>query len=209
MTDVSTPFAEPIDGREEIFRATYRALLAHGYAGLSIQRIADEASLSKSTIYHHFDSKDDLLLAFSEELLLQYLEEFFVEDGDDPIETLERVLDLFFLGRSDEGESLSAYAPAAIDRVYLELRAQASHDPDYRDRFEEIDALVRERAATVIQDAIDAGQMAPVDPDAVAGFLYVVVEGAMYLRSTTGDDEWLAQLRGEADRYLDQLVLTE
>ncbi len=36
---------------------------AHGYHGTGIDRIAEEARVSKKTMYHHFRSKEELILA--------------------------------------------------------------------------------------------------------------------------------------------------
>ena len=36
---------------------------AHGYHGTGIDRIAEEAKVSKKTMYHHFRSKEELILA--------------------------------------------------------------------------------------------------------------------------------------------------
>ncbi len=36
---------------------------AHGFHGIGIDRIAEEANVSKKTMYHHFRSKEELILA--------------------------------------------------------------------------------------------------------------------------------------------------
>jgi len=82
------PFVgEPVDSREAIMRATYLALREYGYAGLSIQRIADESDLSKSTFYHHYDGKGDLLTAFVDFTLEEFIRIFSLESGDDQSRT--------------------------------------------------------------------------------------------------------------------------
>lgn len=40
-------------------------ILAEGYLGLSMDRLAEEAEYSKGTIYQHFSSKEDLILAMA------------------------------------------------------------------------------------------------------------------------------------------------
>jgi len=66
---------------EEIMEATYRALLRHGYADLSISRIADELDKSKAAIYYHYDTKDDLLVAFLEFAVDRFEETIETETG--------------------------------------------------------------------------------------------------------------------------------
>jgi AcrR family transcriptional regulator len=84
------PFVgDPADTKEVIMRATYRALKRYGYAELSIGRIADEADLSKSAFYNHYDGKDDLLLSFLDFMLERIAETLTFEEGT-PLEARRR-----------------------------------------------------------------------------------------------------------------------
>jgi AcrR family transcriptional regulator len=47
--------------------AAARVFAQHGYAGASVDRIAERARLSKGTFYWHFKSKEELFLALVEE----------------------------------------------------------------------------------------------------------------------------------------------
>ena len=47
----------PDEPREQVIRATYRALCAHGYANLTMRDIADETDLSKAALHYHYDTK--------------------------------------------------------------------------------------------------------------------------------------------------------
>ncbi|MEM9015773.1 MAG: helix-turn-helix domain-containing protein, partial [Verrucomicrobiota bacterium] len=38
-------------------------LLDRGYLGLNLDELADRVEYSKATLYHHFSSKEDLVLA--------------------------------------------------------------------------------------------------------------------------------------------------
>lgn len=51
------------DSRARIVHAAYPLFFAHGYDAVSMQEIADAIALNKATLYHHFQSKDDLFLA--------------------------------------------------------------------------------------------------------------------------------------------------
>ncbi len=47
--------------REQILDGAYRLFRRRGYSRVTMDDIASEASLTKRTLYHHFESKDQLL----------------------------------------------------------------------------------------------------------------------------------------------------
>ena len=49
--------------RQDLVDAAIDLFTAHGYHGTGIDRIAEEAKVSKKTMYHHFRSKEELILA--------------------------------------------------------------------------------------------------------------------------------------------------
>ena len=49
--------------RDLILKAAFAAFLDEGYAGSSVNRIAEDAGVSIKTLYRHFDNKDDLFVA--------------------------------------------------------------------------------------------------------------------------------------------------
>jgi AcrR family transcriptional regulator len=52
-----------IDGRERIIQAAFALFAERGFYGVSISDVAESAGLVKSSIYHHFESKEALYLA--------------------------------------------------------------------------------------------------------------------------------------------------
>jgi AcrR family transcriptional regulator len=199
------PFAEPSSSREKIFRATFLAQIEHGFTDLSIQQIADRAELSKSTIYHHFEDKNALMMDYAKELLSWYIDELLFEPAGDPIANLERSLDLVFLGETEGGLALDDIRPEGLDCVYIGLRMQATRNEEMREYFDAVDAMARERLATLIERGVEEGSLREVDPDRVAGALYVFLEGALLLRSTENETAWLATCREMIDAYLSEL----
>lgn len=55
--------ARRTDGRATLLAAAVRCMNTHGYHGTSIRDIADEAGVSSAALYHHFSSKQDILVA--------------------------------------------------------------------------------------------------------------------------------------------------
>ncbi len=199
------PFVEPATSKEKIFRATYLAQTEHGVEGLSIQRIADQADLSKSTIYHHFDDKDELMMEYGKRVLEWYIDQILFKPEESAIENLERSLDLVFLEETDDGINLDDIRPQGLDCVYLSLRMQASRDPEMREYFDAIDELARERLEALIDRGIEEGSLEETDSKQVAAVLYLFTEGGLLFRSTETDTEWLQLVRAMLDEYLADL----
>ena len=57
---------ESAPGRERLLAAAAEEFSRNGYAGTSIAAIATRAEVGKSTIFHHFESKEALYLAVIE-----------------------------------------------------------------------------------------------------------------------------------------------
>ncbi|WP_439027905.1 TetR/AcrR family transcriptional regulator [Haloarchaeobius sp. DT45] len=217
------PFAgEPTDTREKIMHATFRALRKHGYAGLSIQRIADEADLSKSSFYHFYDGKDDLLLSFMEFMLGQFGAGFGTRFSDDPLTDLRLHLRLLVAGPADERvseavvESVPGGVPAdapirqggPLERgPFVEVRAQGVSEPRFRERFTEIDGAFRETLAGIVQRGIDQGRFRAVDTEQVAELLVTIAMGAVFRGETATVDRDV--ILAELDAYVEHRLLAE
>jgi len=195
MTTTPSFLEDPSDTRDAIMRATYFALCKHGYADLTIQRIADEFPKSKSLLYHHYDGKDDLLLDFLEFMLEQQKERIPAKrSSGSPRDHLNAIFDRVFVSPiPDDYRDFS--------RAMVELRAQAAHDEKYRNHFTRSDDFFREVITRVIQSGIDEGTFHEVDPEQVTEFLLMTITGAMTKRVTT-NNETLETARDELDAYV-------
>src|SRR5215217_256120 len=61
----------PVDTRQRLLDVAVALISQHGYAGTSLQMIADELGFTKAAIYYHFKTRDQLLIALMEPLLYQ------------------------------------------------------------------------------------------------------------------------------------------
>lgn len=202
-----TPFhGEPADSREAIMRATYLALEEYGYAGLSIQRIADEADLSKSTFYHHYEDKQDLLTAFVDFILAEFTRVFSHEAGDDPLENFRTYVHLMIDPESASDDHVNSPS-AAVLGTYVELRAQAVQNETFRAKFTQIDRAFEEQLAEIIREGIAAGVFREVDPEATATFVLTLVAGHSF-RVSTREDDPTAAVKATFDEYVEQSLLS-
>ena len=185
----------PQETRTDIMRATYVALTKHGYADLTIQRIADEFAKSKSLLYHHYDGKDAILVDFMGFLTDRLVAEIDATSDAHPRQRLDELFDRLI-------PVAAAEERCEFDRVYVELRAVAAHDAAFRAKFTETDHAVRDRLADIIRDGIETGTFRDCNPVRIAEFLLATTLGTLMGRATS-DDQWLENIRTELDAHID------
>lgn len=81
--------------REQLIGVTVVLVAEHGYRGVSLQRIADAAGISKAAVLYHFASKDAVIAAAYEQVIGELVEHVgaAVEAAPDPRAAVETYLD--------------------------------------------------------------------------------------------------------------------
>jgi len=166
---------------DEIMQAVYSALCAHGYAGLTMQDIADECSKSKSLLHYHYDTKADLLVAFLDRVLDDFERRVDAAADEPPEARLVAFIGWF------------VFAPAETEResyhiALLELRSQGPFDDRIRERLHRSDRLIRGTAAAILESGIDDGVFDDVAVDETAALLTAAVDGARTRQITLGSE---------------------
>ncbi len=164
--------------RRKILDAARDLFVKEGYDRVTMRRIADAIEYSATTIYNHFEDKDDLVHALCEEdfgRLLGHLQK--VAPPADPVDAIRQ------LGL--------AYARFGLD-----------HPNHYRFMFMTPAKLEGEQEATspgqqsfgllraVVARAIESGRFRPGDPDVVAQVLWSCLHGAVALLLTVPTECW-------------------
>lgn len=205
MSDEALLDGNPADTHEAIMMATFAALRTHGYPGISIQRIADESDLTKSTFYHHFDGKDDILLSFVEYMRDYFERGYRIESTGDPVGDLKAFVTVS-LGEYPAAEG----TPDADARLstYLELRAQAIQNEAFRTEFTELSATLVDNLTEIIETGVEQGVFAVDDSRSTAEYLVATIEG-INLQQTTRTDGPRSMLREQLLTYIDTEVLAD
>ena len=176
---------------DEIMAATVCALCAHGYADLTVQRIADEASMTTAAIHYHFDTKEGLMDAFLRDVTERF-EARLDCDAPDPRERLATLLDAVFEPPERHTDGLAV--------ALMKLKLRAAHRPGYRERFHDLDAQMR--VAEAVRARVDEGLFHDADPEAVARSVATAVDGAHARRVALGEDP--GATRAAVERDLDR-----
>lgn len=184
----------------EILDAVYRALCANGYADLTMQDIADECEKSTSLLHYHYDTKEDLLVAFLDDMLTEYEQRLAAERDRPPVERL-----LLFLARfvfdPDAGQRHSFH------RALLEMRSQGPFNERIRAQLDRSDEILRGTVGAILEDGIEAGEFEPVDVDRTAMLLVGALDGARTRQITLGEsDREDAYTRTVVEELLSQVI---
>ena len=115
--------------REEVLAAARRVFLERGYAGASLDAIADEAGFSKGVVYSQFDSKGDLFLALLERRIADRVAQN--EAIAKRSRGFEGMRALLRAARQD------SEAEAGWGLLLLEFRVHAARDPALNRRYAE------------------------------------------------------------------------
>jgi AcrR family transcriptional regulator len=197
------PFGSDTDDtRTAIMRATYEALIEHGYENLTIQRIGDEFPKSKSLIYQHYGGKDEVLVALLEFLLDHFETQVPEPTGGDAHDYLWTVIEYVLAPDPDADR-------AELTKVMVELRGQAPHNETFEECFAANDRRFRRNLADIVERGIAEGVYRPADADAVAEFLLTVMNGGTLRRATAADAVDVVAVRDEVEAYLRCRLLRE
>jgi AcrR family transcriptional regulator len=153
--------------RTKLLQAAARVYAAHGFAGATLDDVAEEAGLTKGAVYGHFGSKDNLLVALMEEYLAaEIAEQVALFDRDET--TWKRPL-----AGSDQWMHELDAAPDAF-RLLIEFWLAAGRDEQLRERFAAgLEALRATFAHFAADSAADSGH--PIGPEPARHFANVML----------------------------------
>ena len=171
------------DSRERIMDATYQALIETGYANLTMSDIAAKSETSTSLLHYHFDTKEDLLVAFLDHVYGRLERNFETSAEKDPTDRLHHILSFYVL---DPGEIERESFHIALS----ELRGQAPYNERYQERFTRTDELLISEMTHIIEDGIDRGHFETSDPEGIALLLIATADGARTKGTALGDPSY-------------------
>lgn len=84
--------------RPEILEQYYQVIIAEGFEGASISKIADRMGIHPSLIIHYFKTKENMTVALVELVIEKFEAPHFLdfEDGDDPGNRFRKLMNTLF-----------------------------------------------------------------------------------------------------------------
>ncbi|MBV8661457.1 MAG: TetR/AcrR family transcriptional regulator [Hyphomicrobiales bacterium] len=166
------------DRRDHIIAAAERAFVRHGFHSATMHQVAEEAGMSAGNLYRYFSSKEALVEGLCEAGHRERSTAFAALIGsDDLLATLAQTLRDHLLARPRESAML-----------FMEMNAEAAHNPRIADMTLAIDAGVLSGLARLIDVAKERGEAAAsLDPDFAARLIFTMVGGLMKRRALEPD----------------------
>lgn len=151
MTTTDAPSA-----RERIIDTSYELFTRRGICDVGVDEVVTKAGVAKATLYRHFSSKEDLVLAFMERRAELWTNEVIdrqprerAEDPKGQLLALFDVLDEWFQRRSD-------YEACSFVKVLFEVGAKGRIGRACVGHLDRIRDILRERAEQAgLRDAKD------------------------------------------------------
>ena len=186
--------ADPRSARERILATAFRLFYAHGVRGVGVDTVIAEAGVAKATFYKHFPRKDDLALAYLDEvdrIWRGQLEAAADAAGPEPSDRLVGLFDALGAACRADGYHGCAFLNTAAESPRgSELHARTvEHKRAVRAWVGELAAAARAR-----------------DPDALAASLTLLLDGGLAVGVLDADPAAAGYARDAARALVDSAV---
>jgi AcrR family transcriptional regulator len=169
---------ERVEVRRKILDAARDLFVTEGYEKVTMRRIAEAIEYSPTTIYNHFEDKDDLVRALCEEDFSRLFAALAPALGD-AADPREAILQL--------GRAYCAFGLSYPNHYrFMFMTPEKTEEPDETSPGRRSFGLL----LSVVTRAIEAGQLRREDPDLVAQVLWASIHGAVALLITLRPQHW-------------------
>ena len=174
--------------REAILARSYALACVHGLEGLTIGSVADQVGMSKSGVFAHFGSREELQLATLDLGGDLFIQSVLVPSLREP-RGLPRLRAIF--------ARWAQWVRHEHDGGCLFLAAATEYDDRpgaIRDRLLQLESAWREQLAQAVELAVDAGELDPgTEPAQFAFEMYALALAIHHDAGLTGYDEAAAR----------------
>ena len=194
MTGVlSSEETVPSTARQRILDTAYELFSRRGIRAVGIEEVIARAAVAKATLYRHFPSKDDLVLAFlaerEERWTRQLVEAGAKERGNTAEEQLLAIFDVFH-----EWFQQDDYESCSFVKVLLETG-------DRKNPAGNASVQYLENIRTIVRTLAEEAGLR--DPEAFALSWHILMKGAI-VQAAEGDREAARRAKELAQLLLDQ-----
>lgn len=179
-----------MSARTRLLETADRMFYEEGIRATGIDRLVEEADVAKMTLYNHFGSKDDLVLAYLQERHADWLRRLdtHLDRATTPLEEILAVFDAYIESAARRGHR---------GCVFINAAAELS-EPDHPAR--EVVVENKESVRSLLADR--AGAAGLREPGSLADQLFLLLEGGIVTAGIQGDADPLRWARIAAESLI-------
>lgn len=188
---------QEVTSKDKVFHTAARLFYQSGYRAVGVDTLAAESGIGKMTLYRHYPSKDDLIVAYLKDSNDLFWHHFEAITQDAP--TAREKLLAFFTSLQDYVMTPVCYgcpflnvATEYPETGYAGHQVAIEHKQSVRRRFRQ---LAEETGAT--------------EPDALADQLFLLMDGAYMASRMFGPDNPAVHLAAAARILIDSAIRLE
>jgi len=162
--------------RELLLEAAARVFGRKPFDEASMQEVAAEAQIGMQGLYEHFPSKQDLYEQMAQaraEAFHLRADEVLARRGGSPLDRMEALAQCYAETFQDRPFSLPTFVR---DRVQFDW----DFDSRFRSRLAEIYAGERSRLKALVQEALEAGLLRPMEPEFLTQLAMEVIQASLH-----------------------------
>jgi AcrR family transcriptional regulator len=184
--------------RQRLIDTSYELFTRRGICDVGVDEVVSKAGVAKATLYRHFPSKDDLVLAFMDRRAQLWTNEVIdrlprerAKDPKDQLLAIFDVLDEWFHRRKD-------YEACSFVKVLFEVGAEGRVGKACINHLDDIRDIIRDRAD-------EAGLR---DTNDLAWQLNILIKGSIVC-AAEGDRESARRSRKIAERLIEEHLVDD
>lgn len=194
----------PQSTRQRILQTAHREFYRHGFQGGSLNRIIDDAGVTKGALFHHYDGKQALGFAVVENIVALGIADRWIKplsESIDPVHDIQSIV-RGIVKQKHQGDSLELGCP--LNNLAQEM---SPLDEGFRRRIEKIYNAWRESVEAAFARGLKAGRVRRgVAPRRLAAFVVAAMTGIIGTAKNAQSGELMAEAGEALIQYLESLL---
>lgn len=176
-------------GKELILKTAYGLFLKKGYHSVSIKDIMELSELSKGGIYHHFESKESILMAVVDKY---FFNELTIDESAFEGLTFKQRIEAVYMRAVGLFSMVESMGKSGIkyptQRMY-QFQLECENFPEIRTKFGEISKAYALQVEQIVFEGIKNGEVKKEsDPEVLSYQIIGMIEGIAIHHSTVKKD---------------------
>ncbi|MCU7858605.1 MAG: TetR/AcrR family transcriptional regulator [Candidatus Thiodiazotropha sp. (ex Lucinoma kastoroae)] len=177
------------DTKDRILATARELFHGRSYADVGIKEICTLAKVQKGSFYHFFPSKQELAMAVIDDMSDDWAHGFVAEAFDEalpPIERLDYMVDAVYYWQKAAKNAEGRMPGCLFGNLALEV---STRDEVLRARLNAVFEKASARFHEALEQAVELGEMPPLDTAATATAMLAYLEGVILLAKTRNDPD--------------------